>query len=156
MAGTRIEVTGLPTVAAVLGRLVEFDPAPAYDELGQYLVSEVQQLFRDGHAPDGTEWTPSRRAQLQGGKTLVERGHLRDSYTPEVTADGLSVGSGDKRARIHQYGGVIRARSAPYLMFRGADDKFNRVKSVTMPARPVLPEDDLPPATSHSQRMPSW
>ncbi len=146
MAGTRVEVIGLESVAAVLGQLADFDPAPAYDEMGQYLVSEVQQLFRASTAPDGTPWKPSRRAALAGGKTLVDRGHLRDSYTSEVTAEGLSVGSGDKRARIHQHGGVIRPVSAPYLMFRGADDQFRRVKSVTMPARPVLPEGDLPPA----------
>lgn len=146
MAGTRIEVTGLTTVAAVLGRLADFDPAPAYDEMGQYIVSEITQEFRDGKGPDGTPWKPSRRAALTGGKTLVDRGNLRDSYTSQVTADGLAVGSNDKRARIHQYGGVIRPRSAPYLVFRGADNQFHRVKSVTLPARPVLPEGDLPPA----------
>lgn len=146
MAGTRIEVTGLTTVAQVLGRLADFDPAPAYDEMGQYIASEITQEFRDSKGPDGTPWKPSGRAALTGGKTLVDRGHLRDSYTHEVTADGLAVGSGDKRARIHQHGGVIRPVSAPYLMFRTADDRFHRIKSVTMPARPVLPEGDLPPA----------
>lgn len=178
MAGTRIEVTGLTTVAAILGQLADFDPAPAYDEMGQYIVSEITQEFRDGKGPDGEPWEASRRAADGGGKTLVDRGHLRDSYTSQVTADGLAVGSNDKRARLHQFGGVVRPKRALYLSIpltpaageyssprqfpeplhvieteKGAflatadgTPQYSLRRSVTMPARPVLPEGDLPPA----------
>lgn len=49
----------------------------------------------------------------------------------------MSVGSkGVVYAAIHEYGGIIRARRAPYLVFRTYDGRWHRVKKVRMPARP--------------------
>lgn len=146
MAGIRIEVTGLDTVLAALGRLANPPMREAFDEVGQYLVSEVQQLFRAGRAPDGTPWKPSLRARVEGGKTLLERGHLRDSFTHQASADELLVGTSDKRARIHQFGGEIRPRGAKALHFVLPGGRHVVTQKVTMPARPMLPEGDLPPA----------
>lgn len=146
MAGISIEVTGLDTVLAALGRLANPPLREAFDEVGQYLVSEVQQLFRAGRAPDGAPWKPSLRARIEGGKTLVDRGHLRDSYTHDASDAELLVGTNDKRARIHQFGGTIRPRSAPALRFVLANGRHIAARQVTMPARPMLPQGDLPPA----------
>ncbi len=41
-------------------------------------------------------------------------------------------------ARIHEYGGIIRARNAPYLTFRTEDGRWHRVKQVTMPERSYM------------------
>lgn len=146
MAGVRIDVTGLDSVLAALGRLANPPMREAFDEIGQYLVSEITQLFRAGTAPDGTPWKPSLRAQAQGGKTLVDRGHLRDSYTHAAAAAELVVGTNDKRARIHQYGGEIRPRGAKALHFVLPGGRHVVTQKVTMPARPMLPSGDLPPA----------
>lgn len=146
MAGVAIEVTGLDSVLAALGRLANPPMRAAFDEIGQYLVGEIQQLFRAGTAPDGTPWKPSLRAQAEGGKTLVDRGHLRDSYTHDASNTELLVGTNDKRARIHQYGGEIRPLNARALHFVLPGGRHVATQKVTMPARPMLPEGDLPPA----------
>ncbi len=41
----------------------------------------------------------------------------------------------NRSARIHEYGGTIRAKRAPFLVFK-IGDQFVSVKSVTMPERP--------------------
>lgn len=146
MAGISIDVTGLDSVLAALGRLERPPMREALDEAGQYLVSEITQLFRRGTAPDGRPWQTSLRARTQGGKTLVDRGNLRDSYTHQASATELVVGTNDKRARIHQFGGTIRPRGARALHFVLPGGQHVATQQVTMPARPMLPTDDLPPA----------
>lgn len=47
------------------------------------------------------------------------------------------VGTGVKYAAIHEYGGTIRAKSKPYLWFKGSMG-WARVKQVTIPKRPYL------------------
>lgn len=41
-------------------------------------------------------------------------------------------------AAIHEFGGVIRATHAPFLVFMTKDGKLVRTKSVTIPARPYI------------------
>ena len=41
-------------------------------------------------------------------------------------------------ARIHHFGGVIKAKNKPYLAF-ATPSGFARVKSVTLASRPFLP-----------------
>lgn len=41
-------------------------------------------------------------------------------------------------AAIHEFGGIIKATHAPYLVFEGSDGNLVFTKSVTMPARPYM------------------
>ena len=41
-------------------------------------------------------------------------------------------------AAIHQFGGTVKAKNKPYLVFK-VGDGFRRVKQVNIPARPYLP-----------------
>ena len=181
MAGVSIEVTGLDSVLAALGRLANPPMREAFDEIGQYMVSEITQQFRDGKGPDGRAWEKigdiRRGVRGGGGKPLTEHGHLRDSYTHDFDDRELVVGSNDKRARLLNFGGVVRPRRAKYLsvpltksaseyssprkyperlhvvetadgLFLAPDDgpmAYILLRSITMPARPVLPQGDLPP-----------
>lgn len=74
-------------------------------------------------------------------------GKLRDSIklrrffqlTPNGEAEAI-IGAGNIRvpyARIHEQGGVIRAKNKPYLVFRIGSRWFKK-KSVFIPARPYL------------------
>jgi hypothetical protein len=45
--------------------------------------------------------------------------------------------------RIHQWGGVIQPRTAPYLVFVGYDGRVHRKKRVVMPARPYIQIDSI-------------
>ncbi|MEY2685984.1 MAG: hypothetical protein RL375_182 [Pseudomonadota bacterium] len=96
-------------------------------EIGEYMVGEVQDNLRSQKLVDGTAMPPSKAAQKRGdaehsGKTLIAKGHLRDSYTYNLVPGGVEVGSGKVYAAIHHFGGET---GRPGHRF-------------TMPARPVL------------------
>ena len=93
----------------------------AGEEIGEMLVSSTVERFDRGEGPDGTSWEPSRRAQAEGGKTLVDRGTLRGSISYEASPQAVVVGSNLVYARPHQDGG-----------------KVGRGLAVTLPARPYL------------------
>lgn len=94
--------------------------------------------FKYQRGPDGTPWKPSLRAQLEGGDTLNKSGRLVDSIQSSSGPDQAEVGTNVLYARIHQFGGVIRAKGSGSLRFALAGGGFATVKSVTMPARPFL------------------
>lgn len=88
-------------------------------EIGEYVVTETLLNFDGEHEPDGTPWIPSKR----DGKTLTDRGHLRDSITQIVagSGDSVAIGSNMEYAAIHQFGG-----------------EAGRNRSVEIDARPYL------------------
>jgi len=64
-------------------------------------------------------------------------GRLRSSITHRVSEDFAEVGTNVVYAKIHEYGGEIVAKNAPFLTFK-IDESWVRVKSVTIPKRPYL------------------
>lgn len=97
-------------------------------ELGETMVSSTVERFESSTAPDGTPWKPSKRAENEGGKTLVDKAVLVGSIGYEASSHDVLWGSSDVRARIHQEGG-----------------KTGRGHAVEMPARPFvgISEDDI-------------
>ena len=142
--GIKVELTvDDRKVQAVLARLARRgrDLRQPLDHVGSYLEDSARQRFRSGRGPGGIPWLRSGRAIEQGGRTLVDTGRLRDSMTHKASDREVEVGTNVIYARIHQLGGVIRAKSAPYLMFRLSSGSFVRTKQVTIPARPFLGVD---------------
>lgn len=88
---------------------------PLMAELARVLKSGAQGRFRSQEAPTGEAWQPSRRVKEGGGQTLSLSGRLRRSLTTAATYNTATVGTNDIKAAIHQYGGVIRPRSGPFL-----------------------------------------
>lgn len=127
------------------------DTLELMDAIGGALRDNVIDRFEHGRAPDGTAWPKSRRAAQTGGQTLVDKGRLRGSITYEPERDEVTVGTNAIYAAIHQFGGVIKAKTAKGLSFtlpgfaaEGGQEGFVNVRSVTMPARPFVgigPED---------------
>lgn len=116
------------------------DPAQRtelFDTFGSYLLSSSQQRFLDETSPDGVAWKKSRRAKDKGGKTLRDSGQLFASLTYRAKSNRVEVGSNKIYAGIHQFGGVIKPKSAKKLVFR-VGGGFIFVDKVTMPARPYL------------------
>lgn len=97
-------------------------------EIGEMLTSSTVERFDAGQGPDGESWEPSRRAEQEGGKTLVDTGRLRGSIGYEASPAQVAVGSNVASARIHQLGG-----------------QTGRGHAVTLPARPYIgiSEDDI-------------
>lgn len=53
--------------------------------------------------------------------------------------DGITfyvVGTDNVAAKQHEFGGVIKAKNGPYLIFKTDDGQWHTVKSVTQPAHP--------------------
>lgn len=114
---------------ALIERLDHFNRAALLDDIGAGLHTLTMDRFLTSTSPHGITWEPSIRALLEGGKTLVDQGHLRDSFTWQIFMglDGLEFGSDMIYAAIHQSGG-----------------KAGRNHAVELPARPILPDEDLP------------
>lgn len=139
MTGVRIEIGGVEEASAALGAALAKtrNPRGLYGEIGRYLVDSTKRRFELERGPDGSPWPPSIRAQLEGGRTLTERGLLRDSITYEDSDRGVAVGTNVPYAAIHQLGGTIRPVAGNALKFR-IGGQFVTVASVTIPARPFL------------------
>lgn len=149
MAGVslRYDLSGLKNANRQLAKMLRRagDLTPLMDVIGARLVTSTQHRFEAGRGPDGEPWQPSIRAKAQGGRTLVDRGHLRDSVTHEPTSDAVAVGSNLVYAAIHQLGGTVQARADGYLTMKIPGVGWRRKKSVEIPARPFLgldPDDE--------------
>lgn len=114
---------------------------PMLDEVGNMLANSTRHRFETGRGPGGEPWTPSRRAREQGGQTLLDKGHLRDSITHEAGASSVAIGSNLIYAGIHQLGGTITGKGGKRLRFP-VPGGWATVASVTIPARPFLGVDD--------------
>lgn len=117
---------------------------PAMESMGRGLLTQVQLGFRSARDPYGVPWRPV----LRGGQPLSDRRLLRDSFTYSASDDRVVVGSNRRvswrgstfsLAAIHQRGATVRARHAPYLVFR-IGDRWVRKTEVEIPARPMLPD----------------
>jgi Mu-like prophage protein gpG len=88
-----------------------------------------------------------RRAAFKavGNKVLSQSGELKKSMVAEATDNQVAVGPGGgiPYARIHHFGGVIRAKGKSLAIPIGGG-RIVRRKSVKMPARPylVIPESE--------------
>ncbi len=128
MAGVQLNINiDDAAFKAGLANLQNIDMQGVFDAIGRYLADQVSHRLEQQVDVKGKPLKPSKRAQKDGGKTLIDRGHLRDSYTYKVFADGsgVEVGSDAVYAAIHHFGG-----------------EAGRHHAVTLPARPVLGIDD--------------
>lgn len=108
--------------------------APLMDNLGRIVVSDTLLNFRAQSAPDGTPWEPTAR----GGQILRDTGRLRNSIAYETEgSDTVYIGTNLIYAAIHQFGGTIEAKNAPYLKFM-VGGQFVQKRSVDIPARPFI------------------
>ena len=91
--------------------------------VGEALVSGATQRFVDEEDPQGKKWTPSQRAEREGGKTLTDTARLLRSLDYAATSDKVMVGAGSnvKYASIHHFGG-----------------QAGRGQKTTIPARPYI------------------
>ncbi|MDE5831726.1 MAG: phage virion morphogenesis protein [Desulfovibrio sp.] len=108
------------------------------ETIGETLVSGTTRRFVEEKDPQGNPWKKSGRATEQSGQTLSDTGRLRKSVTYAASANKVVVGTNLKYARIHQFGGTIKAKNGKSLKFkgRGGEDVF--VKAVNIPARPYI------------------
>lgn len=91
------------------------DLSPAMRSMARVLKTGAQLRFRTATDPDGQPWLKSRRVREEGGQTLSLTRRLRNSLTTAADHNTATVGTNVAYAAIHQFGGVIRAKSGPFL-----------------------------------------
>lgn len=103
------------------------------ETLASYGVSSTQQRFLDERSPDGRSWKKTGR----GGNILRKTPRLFPSIDGRATDKSAEWGTNVIYAAIHQFGGIIKAKSGKKLVFMGLRGLV-AVSQVTMPARPYL------------------
>ena len=146
--------------------------AAVHKEMGEALLTYVQEGFAGEHAPDGTAWAPlaARTVKRRGSAHPILRvkGRLAHLYS-RASAEGAVIGTNVPYARIHQHGGVVqhkggtttihmkKIKSGPRkgkVRFAKAGAAGARAREVSVgpyevriPARPFLfnPDGGIPP-----------
>lgn len=126
MAGTHLTITvDADQVLAAHASQAAPDTGPLMPRLGEYLQRSTQQRFKTQTAPDGTPWAPlseryAKRKKQNKDKILTLRGYLRRYIHYQVQDDHtVEVGSNQKYAAIHQFGGTIaQAPQSRKMRFR--------------------------------------
>ena len=111
------------------------------ERIAAHGLFSTSRRFETGKGPGGEPWKKSFRALMDGGQTLVDSTRLQGSFGMDVTADRAEWGTNTEYAAIHQFGGVVRAKSAGALRFQTGGEWVTK-KSVTIPARPFLGIDE--------------
>lgn len=74
-------------------------------EIGEFMLGNVQDNLDAQRLHDGKAMPPSKAAAKRGGKTLIAKHHLYDSYVYQLSGAGVEIGSALIYAAIHHFGG---------------------------------------------------
>lgn len=88
-----------------LGKLARLNTSKADDEVGAYFVNRIVERLENQETFEGDDFKQSQAALNRQGKTLLEFGNLRDSYTHRIVPQGVAVGSDLEYAAIQHFGG---------------------------------------------------
>lgn len=117
--------------------------AEVLDAIAFTVESLVREGFDASEDPYGRPWAPLK---LRQGKPLRDTGaHLLGSLSHVVAGDSARVGFGFQYAHVHQRGATIVPVRAKRLRFQPRGFKHPIfARKVTIPARPMLPENGWP------------
>lgn len=127
-------------IAEVLARLERLkskggDVGSAVKAFGSTILNRIRLGFRLGRSPWGAPW---KALKLREGQPLVNTGRLRSSITMQQTANGVTIGTNLRQARVQQFGATIKPKNVTMLRFPGPNGPVF-AKQVTIPARPYMP-----------------
>lgn len=135
------ELHGLAEADAFLAEIVRRgeNAQPLMQAIGLAMEMSTKERIGDTNvSPDGQPWKVSRRASIDGGRTLYDRGGLNDSITSAGSATEARWGTNKIHGPIHQTGGTIRPKTKKALHFSIPGGGFVTVAKVVIPARPYL------------------
>lgn len=139
---TELELAAAEEAFRRLGDLAR-DPSEGLDAVGRVLKTKAQLGFHTGTDPYGNPWAPLKS---RSGQPLRDKGHLMNSFDYQVEGNSVVIGTNLPYAPTHQHGAVIKPKSADpkgrlFFLVNGVP-VF--AKSVTIPAREMLPLNGLP------------
>lgn len=119
---------------------------PVFRDIGQILRNSTEERFRKAEDPTGQPWATlqpwyQEMKKKHKGKILFLSGRLESSFSYSATNDSVTLGTNVRYAAIHQFGGVIRPKTAKGLAIGGFNSEGKAkgwAKKVTIPARPFL------------------
>lgn len=117
--------------------------------IGRTVVNRIRLCFRLGVDPWGTPWA---RLKLRQGQPLVDSGRLRRSIVSKPDGSGVTIGTNLVYARLHQFGGEVKPKKGPRLVFPGPNGLIF-AKRVFVPGRPFMP---IRPGSSTVALPPDW
>lgn len=141
MAGSTITLDD-QDVTAALARILAAagDVTPALKNIGEYEAAATRQRFIEAKDPDGKPWARLNPlyAQTKKGPGIL-RGQTRSlsQIVWQLAGGGVTIGSNEVYARIHNDGGTIVPKSASALVFSMGGQTF-KVQKVTIPKRQFL------------------
>lgn len=141
MSGATIRVSS-EDVDSALARILALaqDPSPMLKDIGEYQAESSRENIRAERSPDGTPFAPLNPAYeltKTGPGILREKGTLAQIVW-QLAGSVLEVGTGAAYAAAHQFGAVIKPKSASALVFSLGGNRKVFASSVTIPARPFL------------------
>jgi phage virion morphogenesis protein len=90
-------------------------------DIGEYMLRQTDNRFRNEEAPDGTPWAPLATATLERKarrgkirKILQEEGNLRTTLSYRASAQEVELGSIQPYSTYHQFG-TSRMVARPFL-----------------------------------------
>ena len=157
----KIEIKNLAGARALFAKVRSLgeDPTDLLEIAGGILESSTRRRFDEGQGPGGVPWPISKRAQRDGGKTLVDTAGLLGSIRYEVRPGQLEIGvdaltESARHAKSHQFGvnenvGIsahTRTINVAFVVPLPAPLTFNvraHNRNMKIPARPFLGVDQI-------------
>lgn len=102
--------------------------------IGETVVAQIMDCFEQQQAPDGTPWEKSKRAEAEGGQTLIDSALLRNSYNRRAYPDRVEIGTADVKAGTHNFG----ALAGDF----GQTSSGQPIPFGDIPQRRMVPEED--------------
>jgi len=90
----------------------------AREDIGEYLVGEVQDNLDGQKLYDGSAMPQSKAAIKRPGKTLIDKHHLYDSYVFQLAPGAVEIGSALVYAAIHHFGGKTGRKGKTNIIAR--------------------------------------
>ena len=117
--------------------------------VGESVVTQTKERFREQKRPDGGKWPKSRRAREEGGQTLTDRARLKHSIHKRLRPGIVEIGTNVEYAAIHQFGfaGQVNIGAHQRIIHQAFGRKLKFPVAVNvkahsvcqeMPARPFL------------------
>ena len=96
----------------VLANLANLDMTEIHQRIAARLYTNTRMRFRTGTDPEGTPW---RKPKWRQGQPLRDTGTLLQSIHTKSSSAFAAVGTNMEYARIHQFGGVVKPKTAKCL-----------------------------------------
>ena len=89
------------------------DMTVPFKNINQLMIGSTRKNFAVGGRPK--KWPVSIRVKKQGGKTLRKTSKLMNSIHGIPEKDKLTILTNDRSAKIHQFGGEVKAKNVKFL-----------------------------------------